>query len=65
MLFFLLFRFEENDIEFNKLKLKLTVRSDLHKKQMDELGKGKYLKIRQYLSATQRSNYDSYFGVLK
>ena len=65
MLYFLLFRFEKNNIDVSKLKFKLSVRSDYYTKQMEELGKLKYMKIRQYLSDNQKDYFDSYFRVFK
>ena len=65
MLFFLLCRFENNKIDFSKLSLKLNVRSDINKNQIEEMEEWKYLKIRSYLSDKHKNRYDSYFGVNK
>jgi len=65
MLFFLLCRFENNKIDFSKLSLKLNVRSDINKNQIEEMEEWKYLKIKPYLSDKQRNQYDSYFGINK
>jgi len=63
MLLFLLFRFDINKINYEKLKFKLMTRSEKHKSQMEDLNKQRYMKIREYLSEIQKKYYDSYFRV--
>ncbi|GHV78381.1 hypothetical protein AGMMS49944_01720 [Spirochaetia bacterium] len=61
MLSFIITKFENNNIAYSKLDLKVNLRKNIYKEQMEELENWNYVKIRPFLSEKQRGDWDLHF----